>query len=384
MPRHRLVAPRRADSRVAAIFIILGLGAFSIFGLILAATMLIGVRRAAVTGATKPSPEAARPLSNRYSGLICYCPPDATAVTAIDIAALAADPQAKDISDILAGTWQKVHEKRFGKVPLTIADVEAYVSVTGAGDPLRDAALAPHDRRGTVTALRLKQPVDLQVILRGLDAAGRKVEEQLTRDGTQYFQIYRFVMVRSGDRPERLDDLCFYLSEDRALLVATSRREMEEALQRVPGRLEIRGPLRDVLERADGIAVDALVGTTPLDMGRPGYFASHPQARSVATDGRATAVWFTMRGDEVQYRELLVMPDSDRAASVRDKLVSTFAKRPAQPAGAEADYSRSAHTTAAGERVTIEATIGRTAFAKVLKELVEPAAGKPPPTTKNK
>src|SRR5262249_49366349 len=90
LPRHPLGAPRRADSRVAAIFIILGLGAFSIFGLILAATMLIGVRRAAVTGATKPSPEAARPLSNRYSGLICYCPPDATAVTAIDIAALAA------------------------------------------------------------------------------------------------------------------------------------------------------------------------------------------------------------------------------------------------------------------------------------------------------
>jgi len=387
MPRHRLVAPRRADSRVAAIFIILGIGAFSIFGLILAATMLIGVRKSAVTGGStaRPSPVAARPLPERFGGLLCYCPPDATAVTAIDIAALNADPQAKDIVDVLTGTWQKAHEKRFGNVQLAIADVEAYVAMTGAVDPVREGALAPHDRRGTVTALRLKREVDLKVILRGLDGAGLKVEEGLTRDGTQYFQIFRFVITSPDDHPKREDDYCFHLSDDRALLVATSRREMEEALRRVPGRLEIRGPLGDALERADGAVVDALVGQRgPSDPGRPGYFACHAQARSAAGDRRATAVWFTVRGDDVLYRELFVMPDADRAAAVRDKWVTTYAKRPSEGTGAAAYFAASAHVTAAGDRVTVEATIGRRTFAKLLNEPPEAPADAPLPTPKKK
>ena len=230
----RPAAVRRAHARPAVIIIIACLGVFAILGLILVATLLIGLRRSATTAAAS----APRPLDARYSGLLCYvrgtrlargCRPG-RAERRCARAAYCGHPR-QQLADGVFGT-------RFAKVPLSAADVEAYIETTGLGNPDDEAAkLAPQERRGTLIAIRFRRPIDGGAVLRSLAEGMFEVEGQVAASGDRYHALFRTVKGGPDRRGDQDRDVSLYLPDDRTLLIATTRREMEEAMRRATGSI---------------------------------------------------------------------------------------------------------------------------------------------------
>ena len=142
MPRCRPAAVRRGDARPAAIFIILGFGLFAMVGLILAVAMLPSAcAKSAVTNPSAPS--APRPLEARYSGLLCYSPPEPESVMAVDVTALNADPTGRNRGGPCQRDWQRARETQFAKVPLSARRRGSYIVAAGLGSPDDGARLRP-------------------------------------------------------------------------------------------------------------------------------------------------------------------------------------------------------------------------------------------------
>jgi hypothetical protein len=361
----RPAAVRRADARPAVIIIIACLGMFAILGLILVATLLIGLRRSATTAATS----APRPLEARYSGLLCYSPPEPASLVAVDLAALNADATGRPIADVLVSNWQRVYGTRFAKVPLSAADVESYIETAGLGNPDDEAKLAAQDRRGTLIAIRFKLPIDGGAVLRGLAEGTYEVEGQVAASGDRYHALFRTVKGGPERRGDQDRDVSLYVPDDRTLLIATTRREMEEAMRRAPTRIDLRGRLRDVVHKADGDVMEAAIGPAGArDPRLDEYFVGRTPAGRAAAVRRAGARWFDVRADGVRYHEGFLMPDSAAATAFRDSLAVEFAKGPPANSIALREFVSIAHVTCSKDFVTVEAKVGPATFAKTLKE----------------
>lgn len=370
MPRCR--APvRRGDAR-AAIFIILAIGLFAIVGLILALVTLAAARR---TVATKPSPLPPQPVVERFGGLLCHCPPDAVSVTAGDLTILYADQRYTEIGELLIGPWQRANEMRFAKVPLTAADVDAFVVAKAIGEAELERDLPPQDRRGTLTVIRFNRPVTEGDILRGVVAGTFKTDDRISDSGARYHSLFRTVRVRDHD--EREDDVSLRLADDRTLLIATTRREMEESMRRRPGVVDLHGALHSMVEKSDGAFVYASAGPSAPRDDQPARFLSFRTAvgRTI-TDHRAASIWFTFRGDRVEYRESFRMKDAARATALRDALVAECAKGAPAPPASEAltQFIAAARVNTAGDFVTVSASVAQDRFIQALKaETAAPA-----------
>jgi len=367
MPRRR--APvRRGDARVA-IFIILGMGLFAMVGLILAVVMLASVHRSAP--AKSPPPQ---PVAERFGGLLSHCPPDATSVTAVDVTALNADPNGKEIIEALTSAWTRRYEPQFAKVPLTVAEVDAFVSVTSSGNPEQERGRPPQERRGFLTAIRFSRPVAEGEILRGVVAGTFKSENRAAANGERYQALFRIVQVRN--REEREDDLSLRLADERTLLIATTRREMEESTRRRPGHLELSGPLHRVIERSGGTVISAAIAQAgPRDEPDARYRTSRTAAGRSIRERRAGSVWFTLNGDRVEYHEGFLMPDGPRAKALCDALLAEYAKVPPAPPAADgvAELPKADRVGLDADLVTVDASISRDRFIQQLKnEMVQP------------
>ena len=289
---------------------------------------------------------------------------------AVDLAALNDDAPGRPIADILVSNWQRVFGTRFAKVPLSAADVEAYIETTGLGNPDDEAAkLAPQERRGTLIAIRFRRPIDGGAVLRSLAEGMFEVEGQVAASGDRYHALFRPVKGGPDRRGDQDRDVSLYLPDDRTLLIATTRREMEEAMRRAPTRIDLRGQLRDVIQKADGAVMEAAIGPAgPRDPRLDEYFVGRTPAGRAAAVRRAGVRWFDVRADGVHYREGFLMPDSAAATALRESLVAQFAKGPPANSIALRHFVSTAHVTSSKEFVTVETKVDPALFAKTLKE----------------
>src|SRR5262249_41523073 len=159
----------------------------------------------------------------------------------------------------------------------------------GSGNPEQHRGRPPQDHRGVLTAIRFSRPVTEGEILRAVVAGTFKSENRAAPNGERYQALFRIVQGR--DREEREADPSLRLADARTLLIATTRRELEESTRRRPGHLDIAGPLHRMIERSGGTVVSAAVGPTgPRDDLAARYRTARTAAARSIRDRRAGSV----------------------------------------------------------------------------------------------
>ncbi|HKB02693.1 MAG TPA: hypothetical protein VKD90_10765, partial [Gemmataceae bacterium] len=137
---------------------------------------------------------------------------------------------------------------------------------------------------------------------------------------------------------EEEDDISFFFPNARTLVYTSTRRECEEALTRVPGRVVLEGNMRELADKVDGHFFQASTGFT--DSANPaatntlafGLGIVDPEIRENKGYGGVigTASWFASNGNDFLYSSASLYGDKRTARDVRAKLSESFYKAQAQ------------------------------------------------------
>jgi hypothetical protein len=394
MSRQRPLHAIRAGSALRLLVVMILVVVFvGVLGAIVGGFVQFRPRPAETVGTGLPE---RKPLKERYGGALRFCPPDTYALTVCDVAALAADANSRDILDLLDRNWRVEYSRRFSKSNIATTEVEAFVSALPDMNRNEWWDLAPSDQRGLLTALTFKRSVDRTAFLQSVHTETYRVDERLSQKGTTYYSlstVSNFATARPG---ERVDDWSFYFPDDKTLVLAVTRRELEDAIERGSVRLQLPPALTEVLSESEAHLAQAVQGLpNPRSPQSPGFFASHlpgcfGQARAwwPRLDKRlAGSVSFAVRGDAIQYQETCAMPDEAEAAQLFEWLIAAPARRiPKVPprvvdTPALKDASRQIVSTSqfnqTGRVVIANATIDRAVFANAYADAM--AVARPGP-----
>ncbi|WP_020471035.1 hypothetical protein [Zavarzinella formosa] len=186
--------------------------------------------------------------------LLCYCPPETFSIEGMDVEEIQKNSKMKDIFDRSIQRFKAYgNEKRFKDAGFTEKEVQYYLNCAASGDWEKEKDYDPQDRRGSLTMFRFKEPLDQTKFLGSYtDASVYRKEEKSSRDGKKYYQLYQMVPTGADRHLEPLYDVSFFFPNDRTLIIGSTRKELEEAMNRTPGKVEIDQTMRDLVDNTDG------------------------------------------------------------------------------------------------------------------------------------
>lgn len=217
--------------------------------------------------------------------LLCYCPPETFSVEGMDFGEMGKNSELKDINSRAVQRFKAFNnEQRFNaNCGITEKDVEYYMNCQASGDWEKEKDYEPQDRRGSLTMLRMKTPIDQSKFLDSYnDTSYFKKEEKTSRDGKKYYQLYR--MINKGGHEEPLYDVSFFLPDNRTLIIASTRKELEEALNRTPGKIELDQTMSDLVNNVDGHYFKTMKSITILNSALDTYRAPSVMSAGFAGD----------------------------------------------------------------------------------------------------
>jgi hypothetical protein len=269
--------------------------------------------------------------------LLCYFPKETVQITGYDVDEGSRVAKMKEVHDMLLNNYKQFGDRRFGQgAGVSPTDVAKYLSGQAAGNPEEEKDLKPQDRRGSITVIRFRKDVDRNQFTSSFNGP-YLAREQRSRDGKVYHQLSRKVRVPQGHEEEE-DDISFFFPNARTLVYTSTRRECEEALTRVPGRVVVEGHMRELADKVDGHFFQA--GTGFVDSANPassntlvfGLGIVDPEIRENKGYGGpvGTASWFASNGNDFLYASATLYGSKSTARDVRAKLAESFYKAQAQ------------------------------------------------------
>ena len=281
------------------------------------------------------------------SSMLCYFPPETVNLTGYDCEEVAKNPAMADVHSAIVGVYKRFGDERWGNTGLSEKDVHRYLSGQAAGIPDEEKDLTPQERRGSITVVKFKQAVEREKF-ESLSGSYTAVPRE-SRDGKKYHQLMRKVIVRGadGNHEEEQDDVSFFFPDGRTLVYTTTRRECEECLKRVPGKVVLKDDMLVLSKEVDGHFFRANTGFIPLAAPAPGggggAGAASPfglgivdeQTRNEYSTGGGivgSANWFASNGGggHFLYGELKLFTDNRTAKAQRGALEDSFRKAQAQ------------------------------------------------------
>ncbi len=370
--------------------------------------------------------------------LVCYCPPETYWVEGLDVEEMQKNSKMKDIMDRAVQRFKAGQERKWKSAGFTEKDVQYYLACQVAADWEKEKDYDPQDRRGRLTMLRFKEPIDQAKFLatftepepgdyflpQNWNTATQRLkyykEEKTSRDGTKkYYRLYTLSVPRAPRWEPEYDD-SFFFPNNRTLIMSTTRREIEEAMERTPGKIELDETMRALVDGTDGhyfkAMKDITIQNTAFDSYRaPSLMSSgfvdetlrNPETRMTISIGSAS--WVASDGNNFLTGDGTLMIDkatakriyASTAESVRDmkrrffqedakagdKENPFFAPKPPAGAGgfgggedskkkediAEAmtDYYKKSRVDRRGNMVYVEGRIGHELFKKMWEHIAD-------------
>ena len=287
--------------------------------------------------------------------LVCYCPPDTYWVEGLDVEEMQKNSKMKDIFERAVQRFKFGQERKWKSAEFTEKDVQYYLACQVSADWEKEKDYDAQDRRGRLTMLRFKEPINQTKFLAtfadptdadiiavppiDLNARRQKFfkEEKASRDGTKkYYRLYTLSNLRNSRFEPEYDD-SFFFPNNRTLIISTTRREIEEAMERTPGKIELDETMRALVDSTDGhyfkAMKDVTIQNTAFDTYRaPSLMSSgfvdetlrNPETRMTISIGSAS--WVASDGNNFLTGDGTLMIDkatakriyASTAESVRD------------------------------------------------------------------
>jgi hypothetical protein len=342
------------------------------------------------------------------SSMLCYFPKETTYIQGYDYDEALKNAKLQPVHQAITSNYRLFGERRWtGIQEPKETDVSRYLHGQASGDPEEEKDLPPQQRRGELTVVRFKIPVDEAKFIAGFpNSNGFQCEEMQAKDGRKFYQLWWKKRVPPDNHEEREDDISFFFPNSKTLVYGTTRRELTEAMTRTPGRVVLEGTMKELSGEVDGEYFTASTGSSFEVNGASNSMAFglgfvddefRDQRRFNGVVG--TASWFASNGNDFLYASANLYGDKKTAREVRRKLDASYTKAqeqiyqsesgkpsgltdpfsPAQPKGqgagggqafgggsseqtadiiaALAEYSRTARVRLRGRLVIIEGTI---------------------------
>jgi len=268
--------------------------------------------------------------------LLCYFPPETVSLSGYDSNEGMRNNKMKDVHDTLISNYKVFGTPRFNdNAGVTYTDVDKYMSGTAAGISEEEKDLPPdsQERRGSITVIRFTKTIDTEKFVNSFSGKFKATETK-SRDGKQYYQLQEFVTKTVGGQTQQelKDDICFFFPNSRTLVYTTTRRELEEALKRQPGKVVLTGDMREMANKVDGIYFQCSSGFSDLS-GKTNSMAfaltfvdAEVRDQKTYTGVTGTGSWFASNGNDFLYASATLYTDYATAKSVRSKLDESFNK----------------------------------------------------------
>lgn len=300
------------------------------------------------------------------SKLFCYFPQETTTLRGYDADEGFKNAKLKDVHDVLVSNYKVFGDRRFNSdCGVTSVDVEKYMSGVAAGDPEeeKDLPIDSQERRGELTVIRFKKDIDTAKFIGSFKGSNR-CDETKSRDGKAYYQVQQYVTVTAGNQTQQelKDDISFFFPNNRTLVYATTRRELEEALKRQPGRVIVTGDMRELADKMDGVYFTCSKGwyefngqSNSLAFGL-GFIDAEVRDQKTYVGVTGTASWFASNGNDFLYASATLYSDKPTAKYVLGKLNASLDKAQSEiwqsesgkPSGLEDPFNPKPKTPAGG------------------------------------
>jgi len=264
------------------------------------------------------------------SDMLCYFPKETIRLTGYDVGEVTKNHKMAEVHQTIMGNYNRFYSPRFAQTGVKDQDVDKYLyGVVAATDDEKD--VPPQERRGQITVVRFKQPPDQNKFVAGF-GGNYRLEQRQTKDGKPYQHLYRLYPVPPDNHLEREDDISFFWPNSRTLVYATTWRELEECMTRIPGRVVVEGNMRDLAKNVDGHFFQASTGWYEFNgFGNTlafGLGIVDPDIRDQKTFSGVvgTASWFASNGNDFLYASASLYGDKMTARNVRAKLAASFLK----------------------------------------------------------
>ena len=270
------------------------------------------------------------PVGTDYS-MLCYFPRETTRLQGYEVDEASRNLKVRPVHDTLVNNYKVFGERRWPSEGPKDADVLRYLSGHVSGDPEEEKNLHAQERRGDLTVIRFKKDVDEAGFVGSIGGLFQ-CEEQQTAAGKKYYQLWSRRKVPPDWHEEREDDVSFFFPNKRTLVYATTRRELKEAMDKVPGKISLEGSMRLLADEVDGHYFTCS-GSWYEFNGVPNSMAFglgfvdedlRDARRNVGVSG--TASWWASNGNDFLYASANLYGDKRTAADVRRKLAANFLK----------------------------------------------------------
>lgn len=273
------------------------------------------------------------------SSMLCYFPKETTYIQGYDVDEGLKNAHLQPVHQTLMQNYHFFGDRRWSGVQEVVkeTDVLRYLHGRASGDPEEEKDLPPQQKRGELTVIRFKTPVDESKFVAGFpNSNGFQCEEVPAKDGRKFYQLWWKKRVPLDNHEEREDDISFFFPNSKTLVYGTTRRELTEAMTRTPGRVVLEGTMKELSDEVDGHYFTASTG----------WFEQNGLSNSMAfglgfvdeefRDQRkfngviGTASWFASNGNDFLYASANLYGDKRTAREVRRKLSDSYTKAQAQ------------------------------------------------------
>ena len=272
------------------------------------------------------------PVGTDYS-MLCYFPKETTRLQGYDIDEVTKNAKMAEVNQTLVSNYKQFGDRRFSATGQTEANVLKYLHGHVSGDPDEEKDLPPQQKRGDITVIRFKKDVDEGAFVASFTGF-YQCEEQQSKDGKKFYQLWWKRKVPPDMHEEREDDISFFFPNGKTLVYATTRRELTECMTRVPGKVVLEGNMRELADKVDGHYFNASGGgggggpngvPNSIAFGL-GIMDEEFRDQRKFTGVVGTASWFASNGNDFLYASANLYGDTKTAREVRRKIAASLYK----------------------------------------------------------
>jgi len=267
------------------------------------------------------------------SSMLCYFPKETTELQGYDVDEVLKNARMQPVHQTLINNYKSFGDKRWSDVGLKDTDVLRYLHGRAAGDPEEEKDLPPQQKRGELTVIRFKAPVDEAKFVAGFpNSSGFQCEEMAAKDGRKFYQLWAKRRVPPDNHEEREDDVSFFFPNGRTLVYGTTRRELTEAMTRTPGKVVLEGNMLELSREVDGHYFTASNGwsekngvSNSMAFGL-GFVDDDFKDQRKFNGVVGTASWFASNGNDFLYASANLYGDRRTASEVKRKMEASYTK----------------------------------------------------------
>lgn len=268
------------------------------------------------------------------SSMLCYFPKETTYLQGYDFDEVTKNAKMTEVHQQLLNNYKLFGDRRWNdQTGVKETDVLRYMHGRASGDPEEEKDLPEQQKRGELTVIRFKAPVDEAKFVASFTGF-YQCREDTAKDGRKFYQLWYKRRVPPDNHEEEAADVSFFFPNSKTLVYGTTRRELTEAMTRSPGRVVLEGTMKELANDVDGHYFSASAGSVGFEGNGVSYsiafglgFVDEEFKDTRKFNGVVgTANWFASNGNDFLYASAQLYGDARTAREVRRKLSASYTK----------------------------------------------------------